>query len=54
MKGLISKTTFTPERRNAKSTSVMLGNNVKSSRQQRRYKAKLNRQANKEGNNVKR
>ena len=53
MKGLISKTTFTPERRNAKSHSIMLGNDVRSSRQQRRYKAKLNRQANKEGNNVK-
>ena len=47
---MISRTIYKPTRRNTKNTSCMLNNNVRTARQQRRYEAKLNRQANKEGN----
>lgn len=49
---MISRTIYKPARRNTKNTSCMLNNNVRTARQQRRYEAKLNRQANKnkEGN----
>jgi len=47
---MISRTIYKPARRNTKNTSCMLNNNVRTARQQRRYEAKLNRQAKKEGN----
>ena len=47
---MISKTIYRTERKNAKNTSAMLSNDIRTARQQRRYEAKLNRQANKEGN----
>ena len=47
---MISRTIYKPARRNTRNTSCMLNNNVRTARQQRRYEAKLNRQANKEGN----
>ena len=47
---MISKTIFRKERKGTKNTSAMLSNDIRTARQQRRYEAKLNRQANKESN----
>jgi hypothetical protein len=47
---MISKTIYRTERKGTKNTSAMLSNDIRTARQQRRYEAKLNRQANKEGN----
>jgi len=47
---MISRTIYRTERKGTKNTSTVINSNVRTARQQRRYEAKINRQANKEGN----